>query len=138
MRAVNASGNGKVALNMSHPPEFETPGNFQAKAIARHNVKPEWTQTGTQEVNCWEHRVKSAQRPKPVADAGRSLHLPFRAFNDVRWSTPVRDKVYNWTPGWTSDIGVSATTGRAILSWEESHIDLTGYQYRLNFGSVSI
>ena len=57
---------------------------------------------------------------------------------DADRSPLTRDKVYNLAPSWSADISATISTDRAILSWEESHIDLTGYQYWLNFGTWKV
>lgn len=156
VRAVNASGNSKIARLMSKPPEAETPGNFSAKAVEGQNVKLEWTQTDPHEVSGWEYRVKSGSvrsqwkklsgvtAPEEGSNfsatvAGSSPCAPctyhIRAFNDADRSPLARDKAYNQKPTWIAGISQARGTDRVTLSWEESNIDLTGYQYRLNFGT---
>ena len=154
VRAVNDSGKGKSARVVTRTPELEAPGNFSAFVTSNTSVRLSWTPTNEKETVGWVYRVKwgdtRSQWTKLTGvsvepDGSRSATVTgtspcracvyhLKAYNDAGRSPMARDKAQNRTPIWTADISQVAGADRVTLSWEENHVDLTGYQYRLVYG----
>ena len=154
VRAVNDSGNGKSARVVTRTPELAAPRNFSAFATGSTSVKLSWTPTNLKETTGWVYRVKwgdtRSQWTKLTgvaveSDGSRSATVSatspcrpcayhLKAYNDAGRSPLARDKAQNRTPIWTADISQETGADRVTLSWEENHVDLTGYRYRLVYG----
>ena len=153
VRAVNESGGGKAARSTTNPPELEAPENFSAFATGSMSAKLSWTPTSEKETAGWVYRVKRSNGKSQWTeltnvgvepDGSRSATVSgsacspcvyqLKAYNDAGRSPMAKDKADHSTPIWNAELSVSAGTDSVTLSWEEDHIDLTGYQYRLNLG----
>ena len=154
VRAVNESGGGKSARVTTKPPELTAPENFSAFATSGTSAKLSWTPTNEKETAGWVYRVNwgstksqwteltnvavESDGSRSATVSGSSLCSPcayqLKAYNDAGRSPLVRDKADHSKPIWTADVSQASGTDRVKLSWDESHIDLTGYRYRLNFG----
>lgn len=155
VRAVNQSGGGKAARATTKPQELTAPENFSAFATSGTSAKLSWMPTNLKETKGWVYRINfgstksqwtkltnvavESDGSRSATVSGSSLCSPcayqLKAYNDAGRSRLARDKADHSAPAWTADISQASGTGQVTLSWEESNIDLTGYQYRLNFGT---
>ena len=151
VRGVNATGAGAVTRVISRPPEPEAPVEFSAFATSSTSANLSWKPANVHEISGWVYRINrgtsksqwsrlagvtaqpdgqlSATIDDSSACAPCAYHL--KAYNDVGRSPLARDKADHSEPNWTADITLDTGSNEAKLSWQEDHIDLTGYQYRL-------